>query len=218
MTHTDELIQNNSTYIIGLTGGIGSGKSTVSKLLISKGYEVIDADQVAREVVEPGSFGLSKIVQHFTEDVINHDGTLNRKKLGEHVFNKPEELEILNQIIHPLVRNRISEKIKLARDEQILFIDIPLLFETDQSETYNETLLIFVDDKTAHKRIVDRDEISEELAYKKIAAQMSIENKRFLADYVIENNSTIENLHSALNAYLEKLNVRVRNWQKNNEH
>jgi len=209
--------QIKDTYVVGLTGGIGSGKSTVSKLLIAKGYHVIDADQVSREVVMPETEGLKKIVATFGSDMLDLDGNLDRRKLGDLVFNNPEALKKLNQILHPLIHLRITQKVEALSNEQIVFVDVPLLFETNQSENYNEVLLIYVDDETALSRIVTRDQIDADLALKKIRSQISINTKKTMADFVIENDSGIDALNVALAEYLQNLIIRCINWQKNNE-
>jgi dephospho-CoA kinase len=209
--------QIKDTYVVGLTGGIGSGKSTVSKLLIAKGYHVIDADQVSREVVMPETEGLKKIVATFGSDMLDLDGNLDRRKLGDLVFNNPEALKKLNQILHPLIHLRITQKVEALSNEQIVFVDVPLLFETNQSKNYNEVLLIYVDDETALSRIVTRDQIDADLALKKIRSQISINTKKTMADFVIENDSGIDALNVALAEYLQNLIIRCINWQKNNE-
>lgn len=217
MRHTNIMNQIKDTYVVGLTGGIGSGKSTVSKLLIAKGYHVIDADQVSREVVMPETEGLKKIVATFGSDMLDLDGNLDRRKLGDLVFNNPEALKKLNQILHPLIHLRITQKVEVLSNEQIVFVDVPLLFETNQSENYNEVLLIYVDDETALSRIVARDQIDADLALKKIRSQISINTKKTMADFVIENDSSIDALNVALAEYLQNLIIRCINWQKNNE-
>ncbi|MDH8678343.1 dephospho-CoA kinase [Fusibacter bizertensis] len=217
MRHTNIMNQIKDTYVVGLTGGIGSGKSTVSKLLIAKGYHVIDADQVSREVVMPETEGLKKIVATFGSDMLDLDGNLDRRKLGDLVFNNPEALKKLNQILHPLIHLRITQKVEALSNEQIVFVDVPLLFETNQSENYNEVLLIYVDDETALSRIVTRDQIDADLALKKIRSQISINTKKTMADFVIENDSGIDALNVALAEYLQNLIIRCINWQKNNE-
>ena len=217
MRHTNIMNQIKDTYVVGLTGGIGSGKSTVSKLLIAKGYHVIDADQVSREVVMPETEGLKKIVATFGSDMLDLDENLDRRKLGDLVFNNPEALKKLNQILHPLIHLRITQKVEALSNEQIVFVDVPLLFETNQSENYNEVLLIYVDDETALSRIVARDQIDADLALKKIRSQISINTKKTMADFVIENDSSIDALNVALAEYLQNLIIRCINWQKNNE-
>lgn len=210
MKRTKDRQNEGQPYLVGLTGGIGSGKSTVSQMLISKGFTVIDADEISREVVAPGSIGLERLVAYFGSDVLNDEGQLNRRKLGEYVFDTPHALEKLNQILHPLIHLSIKAKIEAFNSESVIFIDIPLLFETGNKNEYDEVLLIYVDEETALNRIVSRDQITIELAAKKIDAQMPIDVKRQLADYVIVNDDGIEQLNNRVSDYLEKLlNERV---------
>ncbi|GAB6109614.1 dephospho-CoA kinase [Fusibacter bizertensis] len=205
MKPTNERRVEKSPYLVGVTGGIGSGKSTVSQILISRGFIVIDADEISREVVAPGSTGLERLVAYFGGDILDDEGQLNRRKLGEYVFDNPQALEKLNHMLHPLIRLIINDKINAFKNENVLFIDVPLLFEAGFKNEYNEVLLIYVDEETALNRIISRDQITKELAIKKINAQMSIETKRKLADYVIVNDDSIAQLNNLVSDYLDKL-------------
>lgn len=190
---------------IGITGGIGSGKSEVSKYLISLGYPLIDADLVAREVVEPGEIGLIRIVEAFGEDILNHDHTLNRQKLGALIFNNSILRQQLNDILHPHIKLRISQLVAQYSDEPFVFIDVPLLFETESKSKYDEVVLVYASLETCLERIIKRDQVSREMALKKIHAQMPLEVKRSMADYVITNDDGIEGLHEQIELYLYKL-------------
>lgn len=203
------MMQNNKPYIIGITGGIGTGKSQVSRYLTSLGYTVIDADQVAREVVEPGEVAWMKVLDRFGESVLNPDKTLNRRKLGEIIFGDDALRLELNDILHPLIRMRINAYIEQYHSESVIFIDVPLLFETESRERYDEVVLIYAPDEVALSRILDRDRLSTELLTKKIASQLSIEIKRQLADAVIYNIGTLDDLKEEVNAYLKRIKQKI---------
>ena len=203
------MMQNNKPYIIGITGGIGTGKSQVSRYLTSLGYPVIDADQVAREVVEPGEVGWMKILNHFGEGVLNPDKTLNRRKLGEIIFGDDTLRLELNDILHPLIRMRINAYIDRYHNEPFIFIDVPLLFETESRERYDEVVLVYAPDTLALSRILERDRLSLELSTKKISSQMSIEIKRQLADAVFYNIGTVEELKEEVNVYLKNIKKKL---------
>lgn len=203
------MMQNNKPYIIGITGGIGTGKSQVSRYLTSLGYTVIDADQVAREVVEPGEVAWMRVLDRFGESVLNPDKTLNRRKLGEIIFGDDALRLELNDILHPLIRMRINAYIEQYHGESVIFIDVPLLFETESRERYDEVVLIYAPDEVALSRILDRDRLSTELLTKKIASQLSIEIKRQLADAVIYNIGTLDELKEEVNAYLKRIKQKI---------
>lgn len=179
--------------IIGLTGGIASGKSTVSNWLLSQGYPVVDADIAARKVVEPGMPALREITEAFGADILLEDGTLNRKKLGSLIFSDEEKRQMLNAIVHPAVREWMSRETERAFNEgaAIVIMDIPLLFESKLTHMVEETVLVYVSKETQLKRLMGRDGYNEADALARIHAQMPIDEKRKLADYIIDNNGTI---------------------------
>ncbi len=203
------MTQNNKPFLIGITGGIGSGKSEVSKYLKSLGYPLIDADLVSREVVEPGEIGLFRIVESFGEGVLNPDRSLNRGKLGEIIFNNDILRKQLNDILHPQIRLRMQQHLECFKDELFVFLDVPLLFETDKKSDYDEVILVYAPEALCLERIVARDKITTDLALKKIKAQMSIEIKRAMSDHVIVNNGDISMLHKQLDAYLKSVHERL---------
>ncbi|WP_332629101.1 dephospho-CoA kinase [Halalkalibacter flavus] len=192
--------------LIGLTGGIASGKSTVSEIIQSKGIPVIDADQISREVVEPGTEALQLISEHFGQSVINEDGTLARKKLGEIIFEHPEERQILNKIVHPAVRNRMNELKEryVEEGEKTIVFDIPLLFESDLFHLVDKVLLVYVDEETQLKRLMNRDLAGEKDAKLRIASQMPLQKKRERADAIIDNSSTVEETRRQLEEILDE--------------
>jgi len=181
--------------VVGLTGNIGSGKSTVARILNDFGARVVDTDQIARDVVAPGTIGLNKIIDQFGSAVLNPDGTLNRRKMAQIVFGNPEALARLNGIIHPEVRKVLIEIIsdyKEQADAALLVIEIPLLFETGMNNLVEEVWLVTVDPEIQIKRIMERDNVSIEEAQSRIAAQMPQREKILLADRIIDNSYGIE--------------------------
>ncbi|MCX7695780.1 MAG: dephospho-CoA kinase [Caloramator sp.] len=179
--------------IIGLTGGIASGKSTVSKYLISKGLDVIDADLISRDIYKVGEIAYKMVVQEFGKEILNDDLTINRKKLGQIVFNNIQKLEKLNRITHPIIFEEIKKRIDeiLKMNKKICIVDAALLFESDWYKICDIKWLVYVDKKTQIKRLVERDKISEADAIKRIDAQMSLEQKLKLSDFIINNSGEI---------------------------
>ena len=193
--------------VVGLTGSIATGKSTISKMFSEADVPVIDADAIAREVVEPGEVAYEKIVQHFGEEVVSEGGTLNRKRLGSIVFNDESERKALNEIIHPEIRKEmLSRRDQYIREEQPLIImDIPLLFESGLFDYVDQVLVVYIPEKLQVERLMKRDKSSKEDAQARIDAQISIEEKKDKADAVIDNSGTIEESRRQLMEIL-------RNW------
>lgn len=186
--------------VIGLTGGIATGKSTASILLKEIGHTIIDADIIAREVVEPGNIAHGQIVEAFGREVLNQDGTIDRKKLGGVVFSRYEKLTELNEIVHPQVRIKVKALIMKYREEgkSVVFFDCPLIFESRMESFVDDIWLIYADESTQLKRLQARDHISEHDALMRIKAQMPIEEKRRLATVVIDNTQTMSELRMQL--------------------
>ena len=181
--------------IIGLTGGIASGKSTVSRALQDLGAIIIDADEVAHAIIEPGKPAWEDIVEHFGTEVLNPDQTIDREKLGAIVFNDPARLQVLNQITHPRVGEQFKQMIKNIKSQQsdaVLFIEVPLLYETHMDRICDEVWVVWVDEETQIQRLMKRDGLSREDALKRIDAQMSLDEKAKRADVVIDNSFSIE--------------------------
>ena len=174
---------------IGLTGGIGSGKSTVSALLAARGAVVIDADRIAREVVEPGTPGLAAVVEAFGTAVLRADGSLDRPALAAVVFADPEARKRLDGIVHPLVRARAAELAGAAREDAVVVHDVPLLVETGQTGSYDVVLVVEADPDARVQRLVQRG-LTEEDARARIAAQATDEQRRAVADVVLDNDGT----------------------------
>ncbi len=194
--------------VIGLTGGIATGKSTVSEMFKEMDIPVVDADVISREVVEPGELAYEKIVDTFGEEVLHPDGTLNRKKLGSIVFGDEQKRKQLNEIVHPEVRKKmISERDRyVQKGHPIVVLDIPLLFESKLTHFVDKTLLIYVDEDIQLKRLMNRDQSTKEEALQRINAQFPISKKLELADAVIYNNGTIEETKEQLLEQLKTWN------------
>ncbi|RZT22086.1 dephospho-CoA kinase [Fictibacillus sp. BK138] len=193
--------------IIGLTGGIATGKSTASHILSEQGIPVIDADIIAREVVKPGKDAYEKIVAFFGEEVLLSDKTLNRAKLGEIIFNNSEKRQKLNQIVHPAVRSEMKKQAELylSSGNPLVIMDIPLLFESKLTHMVDKTWLIYTHPDIQLRRLMERDGYSEEQALSRIKSQMPIDEKKELADIVIENNDTKEELKQKLFRLLQEV-------------
>jgi dephospho-CoA kinase len=178
---------------IGLTGGIATGKSTVSALLVAKGALLIDADAIAREVMLPGHPVLAAVIQHFGQAVMNSDGTLHRKKLGEIVFADSAQRQALNDITHPAIREEMRLRMVAYEREQpdrLVLADIPLLYESGLESLYEEIMVVYVSREVQLQRLMLRDGLTEEQAGLRLSAQMDIEQKRSMADIVIDNSGT----------------------------
>jgi dephospho-CoA kinase len=178
---------------IGLTGGIGSGKSTVSRLLVERGAVLVDADRLAREVVEPGTPGLAAVVEAFGDRVLAADGSLDRPALAAIVFADPEARRRLDGIVHPLVRQRAAELVAAAPADAVVVQDVPLLVETGQTASYDLVLVVEADPETRLARLVQRG-LTEADARARIAAQASDEQRRAVADVVLDNSGSLESL------------------------
>jgi dephospho-CoA kinase len=178
---------------IGLTGGIGSGKSTVAALLAARGAVVVDADRIAREVVEPGTPGLAAVVTAFGEGVLTPEGSLDRPALAGVVFADPEARARLDGIVHPLVRQRAAELMVGLPEDAVVVQDVPLLVETGQAGAFDLVLVVQADLDTRVERLVARG-MTEDDARARIAAQATDEQRRAVADVVLDNSGTPEEL------------------------
>jgi dephospho-CoA kinase len=178
-----------SGTVVALTGGIASGKSTVASMLAELGAHVVDADQLARQVVEPGSSGLAQVAARFGPGVLAKDGSLDRSCLGELVFRDAVARGELEAIIHPLVANLSRELIAaaLASGERLVIYEIPLLFETGKEREFPSSLLVYVDLATQLHRLMARSNFSEAAARARLSSQMNLSSKRALATWVVDN-------------------------------
>ncbi|WP_320772781.1 dephospho-CoA kinase [Streptomyces sp. CRN 30] len=179
---------------VGLTGGIGAGKSEVSRLLVECGAVLIDADRIAREVVEPGTPGLAEVVAAFGEEVLTGDGALDRPKLGSVVFADKERLGVLNSIVHPLVRARSAELEQAAAEDAVVVHDVPLLTENGLAPLYDLVVVVDADPATQLDRLVRLRGMTEEDARARMAAQATREQRLEIADIVIDNDVPLEDL------------------------
>ncbi|MFC1403753.1 MULTISPECIES: dephospho-CoA kinase [Streptacidiphilus] len=179
---------------VGLTGGIGAGKSEVSRLLASYGAVLVDADLIAREVVAPGTPGLARVVAEFGPEVLLPDGALDRPKLGSIVFADPARLAALNAIVHPLVRDRSAELERRAGPGDVLVNDVPLLAENGLAKVFDLVVVVDVAEGTRLDRLVRLRGMPEKEARARMAAQSSREDRLAIADLVIDNDGPLEAL------------------------
>jgi dephospho-CoA kinase len=187
--------------VLGLTGGIGSGKSMVASMFAQLGADVIDADRLARDVVEPGQPALQEIASTFGRDILLPDGRLDRGKLGRIIFADPVARGTLNAITHPRIRERMDAEIAARQSGPgVLIVDIPLLFENERTDRVETVIVVWVDTETQLRRLVERDELSEHDARQRIAAQMPLDEKRARADVVIDNSGSRENTRRQVDA------------------
>jgi len=179
---------------VGLTGGIGTGKSEVSARLAEQGAVVIDADAIAREVVEPGTEGLAEVVEAFGPGVLLPDGTLDRPRLGEIVFADPELRGKLNAIVHPRVGARMAELEREARSGSIVVLDVPLIAESGRTDGYDLVVVVDAPPRVQVDRLVRRRGMTREQAKARMAAQASREQRLAIADIVIDNSGSLAEL------------------------
>ncbi|MDN3020962.1 dephospho-CoA kinase [Streptomyces sp. S.PB5] len=179
---------------VGLTGGIGAGKSEVSRLLVEHGAVLIDADRIAREVVEPGTPGLAAVVDAFGREVLAADGSLDRPKLGSIVFADPDRLAVLNSIVHPLVGARSRELESAAASDAVVIHDVPLLAENALAPLYDLVVVVDASPETQLDRLVRLRGMTEEDARARMAAQATREKRLEIADVVIDNDVPLEEL------------------------
>jgi dephospho-CoA kinase len=181
------------SLVIGLTGGIASGKSTVSNILKEMNITIIDADVEARLAVEKGEPAYQKIVAEFGNDILLTNEEIDRVKLGSIIFHNAEKRQLLNSIVHPEVRKRMNNQVEAAkeREEQVIILDIPLLFESKLTHMVEKTILVYVDRDIQLKRLMERNDLSLEEAEARIKSQMPLSEKVALADAVINNNGSI---------------------------
>ncbi|MFD3453604.1 dephospho-CoA kinase [Streptomyces sp. NPDC058691] len=194
---------------VGLTGGIGAGKSEVSRLLSSYGAVLIDADRIAREVVEPGTPGLAAVVAEFGEDVLAADGSLDRPRLGGIVFSDPERLRALNAIVHPLVRERSAALEAGAGPDAVVVNDVPLLAENKLAPLYDVVVVVDAAPGTQLDRLVRLRGMTEEEARARMAAQAERGERLAIADVVIDNDGPLEALEPQVRRLWEQLRQNI---------
>ena len=190
--------------IIGITGGIASGKSTVTNFLRQQGYQVVDADAVVHQLQKPGGRLYQVLVQHFGQEILLENGELNRPLLASLIFSNPEEREWSKQTQGEIIREKLAAlRDQLTQTEAIFFMDIPLLFEQDYSAWFDETWLVYVDCDIQLERFMKRDQLSKEVAESRLAAQWSLEEKKKLASHILDNNGSRDQLVSQVVKLLE---------------
>ena len=190
--------------IIGLTGGIATGKSAVAAILAARGAAVVDADRIAREVVEPGTAGLEAVIRAFGPEVVTASGALDRARLAGIVFADPESRRRLEALTHPLILARIADQVAglILSEPALIAVDVPLLFEGGrQSDFPGGVLLVYADAATQLRRLHERDGLGDEAARQRLAAQLPIERKRELATWVIDNGGRRADTEAAVNLW-----------------
>lgn len=190
--------------IIGITGGIASGKSTVTNFLRQKGFEVVDADALVHQLQKPSGRLYQILVEHFGEKVLLEDGGLDRPLLASLIFSNYEEREWSKQTQGQIIREELGfVRDKLAQTEDLFFMDIPLLFEQDYASWFDETWLVYVRRDTQLDRLMNRDQLSQESAKTRLASQWPLEEKKKFATYILDNNGSREQLLSQVVTLLE---------------
>ncbi|GAA5822037.1 hypothetical protein JCM10212_003716 [Sporobolomyces blumeae] len=197
--------------VVGLTGGIASGKSTVSSLLKAQHVPLVDLDVLARVAVEPNSYALSALVSHFGRDILRSDGTLNREKLGSIVFGNDKERKVLNSIVHPAVRRLLAwELVKhWIRGEKVCVVDAPLLIEAGLWRFCGAIVVVYCSEVLQLQRLRARNNLSLAEAQARLAAQHPLASKLDYADYVIDNSGPLPDLQGQVDRVVEKLNGRA---------
>lgn len=193
--------------ILGLTGGIACGKSTISAYLKEFGLPVIDADECSRAVVEKGSIGLEKLTGIFGNKILENDGTLNRKALGQIVFSDSEQLSLLNSVMEPLIREEISRRLNQENNADLVVLDAPLLIEQHYDKICDFIMTIDVPKKIQLERLIERDNLSEDEAKSRIESQLSSRERNGFADVVIDSSGTVEQTRKQVIKWLKTINV-----------
>lgn len=192
------------SYILGLTGSIATGKSTVAKLFLSAGIPVVDADLGARAVVFPGAPGLADIIEHFGEAYLLPDGTLDRKRLGELIFSDREKRAELDALLKKRIQHWIqAEKERYINEgHDLIVLDIPLLYEGGYQDSCDAVMVVYVPEELQLQRLMSRNHLDSDEATRRMQSQLSIEKKKELADFVIDNSGTIEETEKQVNEWL----------------
>ncbi|MBT2636083.1 dephospho-CoA kinase [Bacillus sp. ISL-26] len=195
------------SLVIGLTGGIASGKSTVARMLIERGITVIDADIIAKQAVEKGMPAYGQIIDSFGEDILLENGELDRRKLGSIVFTDEQKRLALNKIVHPAVRAEMMKQRDeaVSRHESFVVLDIPLLYESKLEYLVDKVIVVTVTAETQLKRLMERNSLTEEEALSRITSQMPLADKTKRADIVIDNSGSVEKTKQQLDDILKSL-------------
>ena len=188
-------INKDKMKIVGITGLIGSGKSTLSSYIKTKGYKIVDADAISRDITKKDRIGYTKVVEEFGRDILSSNGEIDRAKLSNIVFNDKNALKKLNDTLHPLIFQEIDRQLNSYKDEKILFLDAPLLFEAKLDKKCDEIILVVCDEDVQISRIQKRDNKDYDSAKKIIDSQIAKEFKIEKSDYIIDNNCEIERFY-----------------------
>lgn len=191
--------------IIGITGSIACGKSLVSNYLQEKGYTIIDADKIGHMALENDEVK-KQLVNKFGKSILK-DNEVNRVTLGKLVFENNENLKELNNIIHPQIRKNISEQLQVHKNEKLVFVDVPLLFEAKFDDLVEKIIVISLDEKIQLERLMNRNSLSKEEALQRIKSQIPVREKEKLGDYIVDNSFTQENTYNQVDRILEKLKL-----------
>jgi dephospho-CoA kinase len=198
-------------FLVGLTGGIGSGKSTVAERFVAAGAELIDADQVAREVVVPGKPAWKKIVEHFGDEILDDEGFIDRPALGAIVFADPAKRALLNELTHPPVIEAIADQLEmLTAFDGVVVLDVPLLVEGGVDRGYDAIVVVAAKPETQLQRLLADRGMSEEEAHQRIAAQAPLEDKIAKATHVLWNEGTLEELRTEADHLAQELTALAR--------
>lgn len=193
--------------ILGLTGGIATGKSTVVEIFKEEGFPIVDADIIAREIVEPGTPGLQAVVDAFGSELLFADGSLNRKKLGKIIFSDKQKRERLNQVLSPFLREAILSDIARKKNlSSLVIVDIPLLYEGGYDAVVDQVAVVYIPEELQLSRLMKRDDLSALEAEQRINSQMPIEEKKNRADIIFDNQKTTEETKKQVKKWLSKNN------------
>lgn len=195
-------------YRIGLTGGIASGKSTVAKFLQEMGLPVINLDQISREIVAKGTPGYREVLRAFGQAIVDPETKeLNRKALGQIIFNDATSRKRLEEITHPLIRKRMEEKIQelAVAGQKVVVVEVPLLIESEMMDLFDQVWLVFVEEATQIERLKLRDDLADEGAWARLNAQMPLREKKPFADQIIHNTGQVEDLKAQLDKLRREL-------------
>lgn len=193
------------SFILGITGSIATGKSTVVNIFKQYGFSVVDADIIAREVVEPNTAGLKKVVETFGSSVLCSDGSLNRKQLGQIIFSDTKKRQALNALLAPFLQEAIIEQIKRASAVSSLVIaDIPLLYEAGYDKYMDQVAVVYIPEDLQVQRLMKRDRITKKEAQKKVASQLSIEEKKKRADIIFDNQESLSSIRQQIFSWLKE--------------
>lgn len=191
--------------ILGLTGGIATGKSTVVEIFKEEGFPIVDADIIAREIVEPGTPGLQAVVDAFGSELLFADGSLNRKKLGKIIFSDKQKRERLNQVLSPFLREAILTDIARKKNlSSLVIVDIPLLYEGGYDAVVDQVAVVYIPEELQLSRLMKRDDLSALEAEQRIDSQMPIEEKKNRADIIFDNQKTTEETKKQVKKWLSK--------------